>query len=382
MCNELEKDSYSFVVINTDTIAKNYHDICNFVYPTKVAAVVKANAYGLGIEMIATSLYKKGCRNFFVAYTDEGIELKNSLEKNNIYKAHIYVFNGPYLGSWTSLYQHHGLIPVLNTLKNIEEWNKYGSSIKRPLSAVLHIDTGINRLGLIEKELEIFLKKTFSFINLEYAITHFACAAEPDSDFHKQQVKKIKRIKSLLPSDIKLCVCNSKGIFSNKECHFDMVRPGFALYGINPSPNKKNPLTPCVELYSRVIHIQNIKKGEYVGYGATFKAQKDMKVATLAIGYADGLFWNLAHKKAFVFFNKIKAPIIGRISMDLTAIDVTHIPYIKNGDLVEIIGQRQSIEDLAKLSETIPYEILLKLGKRCKKVYIGDTLIRNERKVS
>ncbi len=359
----------SVLTIDLDAIASNYQFLKGQVQPALCAAVLKADAYGLGAETIAPTLYNSGCRHFFTAYTDEAIVLKKTLSGC---KTSIYVLNGHYLKGWADFYDQQFLIPVLNTLVGIEEWNAYGEEKKKQLPAILHINTGMNRHGLPLDDYQIFLKKEYPFIDWKFFMSHLACSDQPEHLANSKQLSVMHSIQKNHPK-VPLSFVNSNGIFLNPSYHFNMARPGIGLYGLSSVIEQRRKLLPCLELKSRIVQIQDIKPGDSVGYGESYRAESPMRLATLAIGYADGVPWHMGNQDAFVHLKeKIKAPIVGRISMDLVTIDVTHVPGIQVGEWATLLDDEIGIDDWAKYAGTINHEILLKLGKRMKRIYSQD----------
>lgn len=348
------------LTIDPGSIAANYK-ILN-AYGVKTAAAVKANAYGTGADCAVPALYDAGCLDFFVATLDEGIALR-ALDLKN---ARIYILNG-LDRSGVEIYKHHHLFPVLNSLADIE------AAAGRDLTAALHFDTGMNRLGLGPDETARLLAHMdlLKSIDLRLIMSHFACADEKDHPLTQRQFEDFSAIAKYFPN-IEKSLANSSGIFRSKAYHFDLLRPGVALYGVNPTPEATNPMQPVLTLNAPVLQIRNVKKGQAVGYAASAVLQTDSVTATLALGYADGFIRSLSHRGQ-VFWRGAACPILGRVSMDLTIIDLTHIPESQRprpGDQIEIIGPHQSIDDLAAQAGTIGYEILTSLGHRYKRVYL------------
>lgn len=358
----------SVLTIDLDAIASNYQFLRSQVGTAICAAVLKADAYGCGIEAVAPSLYHSGCRHFFTAYTDEAVILKETLSSFSG-NAFIYVLNGPYLKGWVEFYHQQALIPVLNNLFEIEEWNAYGVEKNKRLPAILHINTGMNRYGLPLDDYEIFLKKEWPFIDWRFFMSHLSCSDQPEHAANLKQLRAMNAIQKNHPK-IPLSFVNSNGIFLNSAYHFGMARPGIGLYGLSSVFDQRNKLSPCLELKSRIVQIQDIKPGDSIGYSESYRAESPMRLATLAIGYADGVPWCMSNQGAFVHLKeKIKAPIVGRISMDLMTIDVTHIPGAQVGEWATLLDDEIGIDDWAKFAGTVNHEVLLKLGKRMKRIY-------------
>lgn len=328
------------------------------------AAAVKANAYGLGACNISKALFEKGCRDFFVANLEEGAELRAAL----CAASKIYVLNGFFKGQGDDFLEND-LIPVLNDLGQVQEWQNFLRQQDRKAKAVMHFDTGMGRLGLAQKEWQDFFDsyQTYDAIDFCLAMSHLACADERDHPKNKEQLVNLQHIKSSL-KNMPFSFANSSGVFLGTDYHFDLLRPGYALYGGNPTPLEENPMRAVVTMSAPLLQIKEIHKNASIGYGAVFKAKENMRIGILAIGYADGLFRSF-FEKGFVFVKGCKAKILGRISMDLIAIDLTNLydESINPGMFCEILNETQTIDDVANQTGVIGYEILTHLGLRFKR---------------
>lgn len=346
---------------NVDIMRQNTSGKCN------VTAVIKANAYGLGMKKVAPALYKNGIREFFVATLSEGINLRGHIPNDT----YIYVLNGLEYNSIKE-YIANNVTPVLNDPKSIEVYSNHAKEKGEKYAAILHFDTGMNRLGLNKNETQWLLKNKVILepLKIQYIMSHFACADIPDHPFTDVQAKRFKKIRAHFP-DIPASLSSSSGIFRSPKYHFDMVRPGMGLYGLNPTLETTNPMRPVVEIYLPILKMQTVKKNETIGYGATHRFEKDLGIATLSGGYADGIFRALSNK-GHLYWKGQPCPIIGRVSMDLITVDITNIPEAQRpaaGDMMELIGKHQSVDNLAKAADTIGYEILTALGQRYERIY-------------
>jgi alanine racemase len=263
------------------------------------------------------------------------------------------------------------LIPVLNSLDQIEAWRTLADRSGRPLPAALQVDSGMARMGMAPAEVDRLAADPSLLEGIETVLvmSHLACADEPASSVNGEQLRRFKALRRKLPS-APASLASASGIFLGKAFHFDLARPGVALYGVNPTPAKPNPMRPVITLEAKVIQTRDVPKGEGVGYGHAFRARKAIRAATISLGYADG-WQRRATGKAF--FNGVPLPFLGRVSMDSIVIDISSLPEgaIHTGDLVELIGPNQSVDDVAKLSGTIGYEVLTSLGDRFHRVYLG-----------
>ena len=349
--------------IDLSAIEKNYNLFQSMVSPQcAVAGICKANAYGTGLKEITQKLKSLNCLQFFVASLDEALSIRGYDTQTPI------AVLGGVMGGEETTYTEHNITPVLNTVIDIENWQKNG----KKQSAMLHIDTGMSRLGLHINELESQLDK-LKDINLTYVMSHFVNADEKDDELTHSQHQRFEAITKHFPNTPK-SLANSSGLFRSPEYHYDMVRPGYALYGGNPTPEVPNPMHPVVTLESRILQIRHCKKGETIGYGASHKFEKDTTTATLALGYADG-FMRHHSNKATLYYKGQPCPVIGRVSMDLVSIDISAVTGAppQQGDAVEILGPNQTIDDdFAEQAGTIGYEILTSLSTRYKREYIND----------
>lgn len=353
------------LTIDLTIIKQNYLILCQQCPNAVVSAVVKANAYGLGAEPIAKLLEEQGCRHFFVANTQEAFALKKTITPSSF----IYVLNGVFADDAQDILNNH-FIPVLNNSEQISLWQQ--TTKNKTASCCLHLNTGMNRLGLPEDELNHLMQdNSLKNLNLSYILSHLSCAEQFENSFNTEQKIKFQRLSKQLPN-CKKSLANSSGIFLGKDFHFDLVRPGAALYGLNPTPYlKQSPILNPLTLTAPIIQLQTLKAGESVGYNQTFVAKRTIRLATLPLGYADGYSHRLSNK-SIVHIAEHQAPIIGNVSMDLLTIDVTHIPqkYLSLGQPVQVINQSTCLNQLANLGNTIGYEFLTNLGARYERKYI------------
>ncbi len=351
----------SKLYININAICQNYQYL-KTITKAEIAAVIKADSYGLGAIDIAPTLEKEKCTDFFVSWLEEGIALRKHI------KGKIYVLHGV-LPNEAALFIENDLIPVLNHLGQAEIWAFSAKNQYKELSCILHIDTGMHRLGMPEYEISQFVSKYSNSLHIEYIMSHLSCGEDINNTYNKEQLIKFEKLTKVLPQT-KRSFANSSGIFLGKDYHFDLVRPGAALYGINPTLGS-NMMKSVIELKSPIIQIQEVSKNSYVGYGATYQSNNPTKIATIPIGYADGYFRILSNN-AFVYIAGIKAPVIGRVSMDLITIDVSNIPehLLFIGQDVEIMGTNITIDMIAASANTNPYEVLTSLRNRYHRIYI------------
>jgi alanine racemase len=348
--------------ISLGNLAANYQLLCKH-NRGPVAAVVKADGYGLGAVAIAQRLLRERCDSFFVATPQEGADLRSGLGSADAQQVKIYVLSGAY-PEVLPLFTSHNLTPVLNTAEQIQTW----SPVKRP--AALHFDSGMHRLGLpLQPESCIGLP-----FDVELFVSHFANADERGHPSVNDQVQRALVCFSALRAhypNIQFSLSNSAGVLNNLDVP-QMGRAGIALYGGNPFVNEDNPMLPVAQLQARVLQVSQLPAGAAIGYGATYTTTADTEVATLGVGYADGVP-RLLSGKGSVWFTTGQAPMVGRVSMDLITVDVTGLS-VTTGQWAEICGPNISLDEVAEQAQTISYEILTGLGRRSERVYLEGVL--------
>jgi alanine racemase len=356
--------------IDLAKIKANYRILRSICINSLVGAVVKANSYGLGANDIVKALQEEDCRFFFVASSDEAIALRRALND----QSNILVLNGVFQNDALELIKYN-LTPVLNSLWQIEIWNKLSNLRQKPLPCFLHVNTGINRLGLTHDEIEYIINNKDLLIGLDvqYIISHLASSEDIDDPYNLEQLIKLKNYLRYFPN-VKASIANSSAIFLGENYHFDLVRPGAALYGLNPlSQDKVNPMLNPVTLKAPIINLQNLIPGSAIGYNRSFTTNRNSIIATLPLGYGDGYSRSYSNNGEVVI-KGYKAPVVGRVSMDLISIDVTDLPpaEIFLGQEAEIIGDNCTPDKIAGIIGTIGREILASLGNRYKKTYKND----------
>jgi len=332
------------------------------------AAVLKADAYGLGMPQVASALASEGCRSFFVAHLDEGIRLRQAVPAG----CTIHVMHGAMPGAARDCVEH-GLVPVLNDPGQIAEWRALARELGRALPAALQVDTGMSRMGLARLDLDRLRQDPawLDGIDLRLVMSHLACADEPAHPLNDHQRRRFEEVRALFPG-VPASLANSSGVFLGGAWRFDLLRPGCALYGINPQPGQANPLAQAVSLAARVVQLRTVSAGDIVGYGARYVAPGERRIATIAIGYADGWLRALTgHSQAFV--DGVAVPFAGTVSMDSITLDVTGIPdqRIAPGQCVDLLCAQQTVDDVAGQAGTIGYEVLTRLGPRFYRRYLG-----------
>lgn len=352
--------------INLMALRCNYRLLAGKVAPETCAAVVKANAYGLGMIPVASALYDEGCRHFFVASIAEGIDLREAFPT-----VHIGIFYGVATRDDAQLAITHNLLPSLNSVEQIALWQKMAREQGKLLSACLHVDTGMSRLGISLPELQQLAENPDKLegIDVHWLMSHLACADAPEHALNLLQLKRFTAARAIFPN-LATSFANSSGIFLGQGYHGNLARPGAALYGINPTPSMPNPMQTVVAIKAPILQVRTLSQPETVGYGATYCAPANARLATVACGYADGLMRAMSGH-AYAYVAGVHVPLAGTISMDVAVIDMTNLPEqaVKTGDMVEFIGPNISVDDAASQAGTIGYEIFTSMGERMQRVY-------------
>lgn len=345
------------LTVDPDAIVANWRELAR-VHGAPAAAVVKADAYGLGAAIVAPRLHRAGATFFFVAQLEEGVLLRRLLPG-----ATIAILNG-FSTADAADYLAHDLAPVLGALHEIDAYRALAAREGRALPALLHIDTGMNRLGLPGHELDAVASDPGRLAGIDwlYAMTHLVSAEAADDPRNEAQRLRFAQACARLPP-MKRSLANSSGIFLGEAFRSDLARPGAALYGVNPTPGLPNPMRPVMRLQAPVLQMREIGGGESVGYNAIWVAARPSRVATIALGYADG-YHRAASNRARVAFDGMRLPLIGRVSMDLITIDATDAPGLAPGGMVELIGPAIPVDEVAGWAGTNGYEVLTSLRRR------------------
>lgn len=334
------------------------------LHPGETAAVVKADAYGLGAAQVGQALAAAGCRTFFTAHLAEAAALRAVLPK-----ARIAVLNG--------LYRHdaadflaHDLVPVLGALEEIAPWRDAARRLGRALPCFLHLETGMNRLGLTARELALLWQDAslLEGLAVDVVMTHLVAADTPQDETNERQATLFFELARRFPG-ARTSLANSSGMFLGAKFCADLARPGAALYGINPTPGSGNPMRQVVTLTAPILQIHELEPGETVGYSGVWRAARPSRIATVGVGYADG-YHRILSNHATAYFDDTPIPLVGRVSMDLTTFDVTDV-CANPGDRLTLLGARHDADALAAQAQTNGYEILTSLGHRYQRRYIG-----------
>jgi alanine racemase len=340
--------------VDLGKIARNYQTLQR-LSGIEVTAVVKADAYGVGAVPVSQALFRAGCRKFYVATIDEALQLREALPPEAI----VYLFNG-FIEEHLSLLFEKNITPILTTLDQIKLWKKQGAS-----SYFLHFDTGMNRLSLLARQIPEILQ-VISASSVDWVMSHLASADEKDGPQNPQQLERFKNIISHFPQ-AHYSLIASKGINLGPDYFFHQMRSGIYLYGVSPAhiTDISQKLEFSLKMRAQILETKNIQKGETVGYNATYTAASPRRIATLSVGYADGIPLSFSNRN-HVWLQGRPVPIIGRVSMDLTMVDITDIPesIAHVGEWVDLIHDPMSFYEMSKAAGSSPHEMLTRIGKR------------------
>jgi alanine racemase len=362
------------LTVDLDAICANWRKLEKTAVPAECAAVIKADAYGCGLVPVARALAHAGCKTFFVATLDEARAARTALPS-----AALYVLNG-LIQNTGEAYAKIDARPVIGDLNELAEWDVFCRRSGWAGGAAIHIDTGMNRLGLTLAEVQGLIPRINAGDHgFTLVMSHLACAESLNHPLNSRQLASFREIAGVF-SGVPASLSNSSGIFLGGPFQFDLVRPGAALYGVNPTPEADNPMRGVVELKARVVQIRDVERGESVGYGATWTTRRPTRLAIVSAGYADGYLRagssNDGTRGTEVIVAGKRCPVAGRISMDLMAIDITDLEKsaVRRGHMVTLIGDGITVDELAHYLGTIGYEVLTSLGPRYTRVYRGGAV--------
>jgi len=364
-----EAEAGAILTIDCQAIVQNWRTLSSHAAPAECGAVVKADAYGCGLEPVVKALADAGCRTFFVAHLDEARRLRST-----VHDAIIYVTNGIPPGS-AAAFADISAQPVIGNLAELSEWDAYRSTSQWHGGAALHFDTGMNRLGLaLEDAPALAARAKMPNHGFTLIMSHFACSDVPDHPLNNAQTFALREIRGMFRG-IPASMANSAGIYLGASAHFDLVRPGIALYGGNPTPGLVNHMKPVVDLKARIVQIREVEKSATVGYDATWTAKRATKLAIASAGYADGYPRPMGGSDKYTGGEALiadrRCPVVGRVSMDLIAVDITDVPGPppRRGDFMTLIGGNIDIDQVGQWSRTISYDVLTRLGRRYHRVW-------------
>jgi len=361
------------LTVDLGAIARNWRALDKVSHNALTGAVLKADAYGCGIVPVAQTLSRAGAQFFFTATPDEGLLLRRAVPG-----AYIFVLDGLFPGA-AKFYLQHSLMPVLSSLAMLDEWLKLCISRNEAVPAAFHFDTGMNRLGFRLNEISI-VKRLIEQIGYEpqMIMSHLACADMPQHEKNRTQLALFQAVLQQFPT-VPASLANSAAMMTGRDYHFQMVRPGIALYGGRAVSGRRNPMAQVVKLEAPILQVKEARTGETVGYGAQVTLSRDSRLAIVAIGYADGFFRALSSSNGRpggkVAIRGQLVPVIGRVSMDLLAVDITELGTVPlPGEMVEILGPTLSVDDQADAAGTIGYEVLTALKGRYSRQYVTEPI--------
>ena len=359
------------LTIDLAAIVANWKALSRQLLTVECAAVVKANAYGLGLKPVVAALANAGCKTFFVADIAEARIVRARAKDATIYVLHGFTLQ------CADVFIELAARPVINSMTELAEWDTFVAEHAWQGGAALHVDTGMNRLGVSPEEAAALAPRVQTQNHgIALILSHLACADVPDHPLNAKQLKLFRELRALY-SGIPASLANSSGIFLGDATYFDLARPGAALYGINPTPSRANPMTSVAELTGRIVQLRTVARDQTIGYGATWTARRNSRIAVAAVGYANGLLraGNAGddHPGGAAIVAGKRYPIVGRISMDLLMVDITDLSdgAVRRGDFATLIGGELSIDEVAAAAGTIGYEVLTRLGMRCHLDYRG-----------
>ena len=360
------------LTIDLAALADNWRSLANRAAPGRCAAVVKANAYGVGLDKAAPTLWAAGARIFFVAHLGEGFAARRLLPD----EAEVYILNGLEAGADPVDYAAHRLKPVIGSEGELERWSALASTRGRPSACALHLDTGMSRLGFDSlSALQQAMERRGAASGADLLMSHFVSSELSGDPINAAQIFRFEAARKAFPG-LRASLANSSGIFLGARAAYDLARPGYALYGGNPTPGKANPMRPVVTLAVAIQQTRWIDAGATCGYNAQWTARRRTRLATLLAGYADGLPRGAGatdgRPGAEVVIAGRRCPLVGRISMDLSVADVTDLPEesVIPGSRAEFFGAAADLDDFAARSGTIGYQVLTGLGPRYARQYL------------
>jgi alanine racemase len=364
-----EPETGGVLTIDIGAVQSNYRALSTRVMPVECAAVVKADAYGCGLDPVVRALDRLNCKTYFVAHLAEGRRVRALAPE-----ATVYAFNGMVPGA-AAAFAETRVRPVINSMQELAEWDAFCATSGWRGGAALHFDTGMNRLGIpADQAAALASRIKMPDHGITLVMSHFACADTPAHPLNNRQVQLFREIRAMFRG-IPASLANSAGIFLGSSTHFDLVRPGYALYGGNPTPGNPNPMMPVVGLRARILQVRSLARGDTVGYGATWTASRAARIAIVSIGYGDGYHRSAAgtdpRSAAEVVIADTRCRVAGRVSMDLLAVDVTGLPEnaARRGEWATLVGGSVDIDALAAQCGTIGYELMCGFGRRYTRVW-------------
>ena len=362
------------LVVDLGAVRDNFRVLAGRSESAECAGVVKADAYGLGLEAVVRTLARAGARTFFTAFTGEAVTLRALLPE-----ASIFVLS-PFLESDAAALLRENLVPCLYDRQAVEAWSALGAARGAPVPAAVHVETGINRLGMSEREVRALRRewKPDGWLDLRLVMSHLASGDDPKAPTNRIQLERFRALRSLFPQ-VPASLAGSAGVLLGPEYHFDLLRPGISLFGHDPHYRVTAPrVRPVATFEARLAQVKRLRAGETIGYGGTFTCSRALRAGVVLAGYADGLPRRMSSTEGDpplrLAIGRHRVPLLGRVSMDMTVVDLSGIPEedAPPGTMVEIFGSRVSIESVSERAGTIPNEILTGIGRRVPRVYVDE----------
>lgn len=364
---QVPADKHAVLIVDLKAIGHNYNVLKDYVSPKACGAVVKDNAYGLGQDKIIDALLKEGCEHFFFAYLTEAIQARRICPDKNFY-----VFSGVFTDTEAS-FTEHNLIPSLISLNQVKRWHAYAQKLGRKLPCVINIDTGMGREGLSPQEFEDLVhnhSELLESLDIKFLMSHMGNSNMPGHPKNDLQKERFEHVTNLLPN-LKRSFANSSAIFLGSDFHYDITRPGAALYGYKYCPLRELQFKTSISAYARVLLLRTVPKGETIGYDATYVCERETHIALVGVGHGDGIL-RQASNRGHVHLHGFPAPIIGRVSMDVVMVDITDIEpgLVQENDWAKIYGEYQTTRDFSQAEGTSVYELLVRHGARYHRIYV------------
>jgi alanine racemase len=369
--DQLPDGATGFIAVDLAQLRANWKALAAHVAPAECGAVVKANAYGVGAHRVVPALFEAGCRSFFVATLDEATKVRPLAPG-----AAIYVLDGLLPHTAREL-ARLGAVPVLTSLEEVRTWASLARERSSAPPAALHVDTGLNRLGMSAADASVLARDPVLLrrLGVSLVMSHLACADTPAHPMNREQLDTFTRVHASFPAT-RASLAASDGLLLGPDYHFDLVRPGYALYGGQAAPGRTAPVAPVVRVSAMILQVQEVAAGARVGYAASYRAASSRRIATIAAGYADGVFRHASASNdapgGVVAIGGRLAPIVGRVSMDLITVDVTDLggPEPKRGDWADLVSPELPLEAVGVAAGSIGYEVLTRLGPRFHRIYL------------
>ena len=362
------------LVVDLGAVRDNFRVLAGRGSGAECAGVVKADAYGLGLEPVARTLSRAGARTFFTAFAAEAVGLRALLPD-----ARIFVLS-PSLESDAAALLREKLVPCLYDRGGVAAWSALGAARGAPVPVAIHVETGMNRLGMSEREARALSRESRpgGWLDLRLVMSHLASSDDPESPTNRIQLERFRALRSLFPQ-VPASLAGSAGVLLGPEYHFDLLRPGISLFGHDPHYRVTAPrVRPAATFEARLAQVKQLREGETIGYGESFTCPHDLRAGVVLAGYADGLPRRMSSTEGAaplrLALGRHRVPVIGRVSMDMTVVDLSEVPErdALPGSMVEIFGSRVSIESVAERAGIIPNEILTGIGGRVPRVYVDE----------